>query len=84
MSDLRTIITDDDGDGMYDDVHVVTVMEEDSSSTTYYPHHHHHSSSDTSSPSSFFSFKFLGKAILVLFILSIVFKLGLLIVSLFV
>lgn len=39
MAELKTVFTDDDGDGIFDDAHVVNVMEEDSS-RQHYQHHH--------------------------------------------
>lgn len=69
MADFRTVFTDDDGDGFYDDVHVVNVMD----SHDYYPTNHTyserhiHNSSSTGNHSSVFSDRTKLKIALIVF-----------------
>lgn len=60
MADLRTIFTDDDGDGIYDDIHVVNVMDETSHQNR--SHHHEHSHSSSSYVSGGSSLNLSGKS----------------------
>ncbi len=90
MADLRTVFTDDDGDGVYDDVHVVNVMEEDSS-RHHYQHYHkdnytssHMGSSSTSVFSPKTKLKILGITVGVLFGLSLIVELIIFVICLFV
>lgn len=63
MAELRTVLTDDDGDGFYDDVHVVNVVENSYSHarpTHYHDNHdnsHKHYDSSSSPMPKIFSTK---------------------------
>lgn len=88
MADFRTVFTDDDGDGFYDDVHVVNVLDNDH----YHPGHTNSESrrtynySSTGSSGSVFSSRTKLKIALislgVLFGASLIIKLGIFILYL--
>lgn len=90
MSDLKTVFTDDDGDGIYDDVHVVNVMDNSNyypTNHTYSQKRHNYSTSSTGSNSSIFSTRTNVKiALIVLGVflgIGILSKIGLFILALF-
>ena len=77
MSDLHTIITDDDGDGIYDDIHVVNVMDDHSrpSEPVVVHHRHDRSSFHISKSTPIFSGKTKVKIAIAIFIISVAFLL---------
>lgn len=89
MAEFRTVFTDDDGDGFYDDVHVVNVMEEDSSSRQHHqPYHRDRNVSSATGSSSVLSsktkLKILGIIAGTLFGLSLIAEAIIFIICLFV